>query len=954
MKVNFKFLVLPLIAIVILHVILSIPIEVPIIWPDEYTYLFMAKYFSGEVLTQSIPKTEVVGSFGYSLLVSPAFRLFDDPISIYKSILVLNSFFAGLLYISVFLFIKKLTESTDKLSMLIGLVISLYPAYLLQSNNAYTDSLTPAYFLFCITAFFNYLDKKDIKSLIIFVVLSGFMNWIHIRMLPFTLITILIMSFLFYKKQINPLHFLVSIGVLSIFVLLGIIITDHVQFALQGKLEEKERIINSLLNIAEVILLLGGGLLIIYSLLNRRVSLIIFIITGILAGLFLSETLLSWLLLPIVVLLNYLIFKKDTSKIKNIIIGTISFIILALLTYIAIPELKFVPIVFDRLRIWFVNLSGVTYYSIFSTYLFVLIGFIGILYYLHKEFWHNGLPENPDSITDFSTVKPAEYNFQLLINNPKALTFIFMLLTSIGMIIITIFPKELSSTYYRADHLFYGRYIEVVIAGFFAYGLQRIIKAQPKEYLIITLASIFIFFSMSFLMIYVYGNVIASELSFKSVLSFFPLRAVLGNINIFLFSLYALVIGILFSIINRFKPTMGSILMSVGMLSTSIFTYYYVDYYYQIDKLERNKLINLIEDDFKNIKIVNYDLGIFTEKSQNGLHYIWSLPNREFNLFTPNKGSIKSELTIGGEYYGINNDRNAFLYAIEHDGNDHLWIEEGELQNKFEGKFPLYYNIPLQENYVKGVYRSKFYKDYWINGKWELIVPNIESDSAINFEVVMANSNDISQNMIIWLEDEEVFNKNIQPGVWKYTISLSTKDKLKRFKLRFFSDLTKDKDDKIIGIKLISAKLLKDSINKVYNFSFDNKLQNTIKIELRRNLDYKMLNLKSGDTLELPMLITNYGSNEINFDKIESYLRSNWYGFRFKSLKFQNQGAKLTGSLKPGEGKEYFMKLIVPENLQKYFVDFGIYDNDSNLLYKVNSKRQWLVDLRKKDEFNPN
>jgi hypothetical protein len=70
------------------------------------------------------------------------------------------------------------------------------------------------------------------------------------------------------------------------------------------------------------------------------------------------------------------------------------------------------------------------------------------------------------------------------------------------------------------------------------------------------------------------------------------------------------------------------------MFFISIFTYYFIDYYYQIDKLERNKIISLLEDDFKDVKTINYDLGIFTEKSQNGLHYIWLLPDRLFNLFS--------------------------------------------------------------------------------------------------------------------------------------------------------------------------------------------------------------------------------------------------------------------------------------------------------------------------------
>ena len=62
------------------------------------------------------------------------------------------------------------------------------------------------------------------------------------------------------------------------------------------------------------------------------------------------------------------------------------------------------------------------------------------------------------------------------------------------------------------------------------------------------------------------------------------------------------------------------------------------------------------------------------------------------------------------------------------------------------------------------------------------------------------------------MDEEEVFNQNINQGVWKYNLNLIAKKQLNAVKFKFFSDLTRNFKDqsRLNGISLLSFKLLSD------------------------------------------------------------------------------------------------------------------------------------------------
>jgi hypothetical protein len=362
-----------------------------------------------------------------------------------------------------------------------------------------------------------------------------------------------------------------------------------------------------------------------------------------------------------------------------------------------------------------------------------------------------------------------------------------------------------------------------------------------------------------------------------------------------------------------------------------------------------------LNNTFPDIKEVNYDLSLYTENSQNGLNYIWLSPYTKFKFFRPIRNVKLNDLTIASSNYGISVSPEALLFGIEHDGNDHLWIEPGELQERIRDKIPNYYNIPLNKQYISGVFRNGFYKNSWLNGKVEIKTPIVYPDSLFNVEIVLGSSDPVPHNLIVWLDGEEVFNQYINLGVWKYNLHLSSKKKLNTLKFKFFSDLTRNLNDKnkLNGISLISFKLLSDKDyykNVIYPIS--NDLKSTIIIEPRRNYDLSNIKLSSADSIEIPMTIRNYGFDNIDFDKGDFYLNYKWEDFIFKQDKYSGGlKHKLNGILKPGEMREIFLLLKTPPKQTKFFLDFMITNRDESIaLFNEYNSRHILFDFRNKFE----
>ena len=197
------FYILPYFTLVILHVILTIKMQYPNIW-DEFGYLGRARYLAG---VAHLPHDISRYHFGYSLFLLPSFWLFSDPYYVYKSVLITNSFLISALFFPLFYILHTLLGNDKKFSAAISMVCCLYPAFLLQSNLAWSENIFIPVYAFFIASFAAFLKNKSYTALLLYSFLCGFLYTIHPRAMPILLIVVFYMCILMLLNQVTRTHF---------------------------------------------------------------------------------------------------------------------------------------------------------------------------------------------------------------------------------------------------------------------------------------------------------------------------------------------------------------------------------------------------------------------------------------------------------------------------------------------------------------------------------------------------------------------------------------------------------------------------------------------------------------------------------------------------------------------------------------------------------------------------
>ncbi|MFP4085192.1 MAG: hypothetical protein ACLFUL_00230 [Desulfobacteraceae bacterium] len=223
LKRNWGLYLIPYVALVLLHVILTLTMQYPSIW-DEFGYLGRARYLSG---TSHIPHDIGPYHFGYSLFLLPSFWLFSDPYSVYKAVLITNSLLLSTMYFPIYYILHTLLNNKRKLSAYISVVCCLYPAFVLQSNLAWSESAFIPIYAFFIASFGAFLKYKSNITVLLFSFLAGFLYTIHPRALPIIAVAICHMFVLTGLKQTRKSHMFLCVLMLTCICFLTISINNH-------------------------------------------------------------------------------------------------------------------------------------------------------------------------------------------------------------------------------------------------------------------------------------------------------------------------------------------------------------------------------------------------------------------------------------------------------------------------------------------------------------------------------------------------------------------------------------------------------------------------------------------------------------------------------------------------------------------------------------------------------
>ncbi|MCG8581331.1 MAG: hypothetical protein MI866_15520 [Bacteroidales bacterium] len=206
--------------------------------PDEVSYLAQAKYFSGKdshpdtvkFLKQEssfsdrdiLPDTKNwhYYHFGYPILVSPIYWLTDSPSTAYKGIMIFNSFLLSSLFLVIFTWIKEIKKTDFYTAISISFIVSIYPAYIIQSHIGWAENaLIPGFALCCLLLTYH-LKTHSIKSILLFAFATGLQYTIHPRGLASALAAILFLIGLMLVDKDRWPH-----SILGLCIIFGIIIS---------------------------------------------------------------------------------------------------------------------------------------------------------------------------------------------------------------------------------------------------------------------------------------------------------------------------------------------------------------------------------------------------------------------------------------------------------------------------------------------------------------------------------------------------------------------------------------------------------------------------------------------------------------------------------------------------------------------------------------------------------
>ncbi|HEX6864294.1 MAG TPA: hypothetical protein VF414_15800 [Thermoanaerobaculia bacterium] len=199
--------ILGFVLLAVLHVALAAPMRAPMIFGDETANLGIARFLAGRppfpLLAHPTEAWAPYYRFGYPLLVMPAWRLTGDPLTVYRAALVLNGLLLAALFPLLAAFARRVLDLPRRDAALAGFAASLYPAFLLQSNLTWSESLVIPLVTGILLAFHRLAAKPGTGAACAFGLLSVFAYAVHERTLGLVPLALLAIAVLWRRGRLS-------------------------------------------------------------------------------------------------------------------------------------------------------------------------------------------------------------------------------------------------------------------------------------------------------------------------------------------------------------------------------------------------------------------------------------------------------------------------------------------------------------------------------------------------------------------------------------------------------------------------------------------------------------------------------------------------------------------------------------------------------------------------------
>lgn len=123
-----------------IRLVLAVHQRVPMLIPDESGYLLAARLLTGGAVGNLSGRTFY--QVGYPLLISPAFWFSDDPITVYRIVIAINSLIGASLFFLAYIALRRVDLPRGR-AYLLATVAALLPSEIYYGQFAMTDAVLP-------------------------------------------------------------------------------------------------------------------------------------------------------------------------------------------------------------------------------------------------------------------------------------------------------------------------------------------------------------------------------------------------------------------------------------------------------------------------------------------------------------------------------------------------------------------------------------------------------------------------------------------------------------------------------------------------------------------------------------------------------------------------------------------------------------------------------------------
>lgn len=196
---------------------------------DEYGYWANAAYFSGLDWSATVSKIPYY-SYGYSLLLVPLFKIFNNTTTMYQVAVIMNGIMVSISFLLCYDIARKLLKDYNKTVLLsISFLISMYPTYIAYSHLGWGECLLMLLFWFLTWCFVDLNTKSSIYRFLAIGILSSYIYIVHQRSLGILVASIIVISLMKILKKITVKQLLFAILPIIIVMTVHMVIKDNIQ-----------------------------------------------------------------------------------------------------------------------------------------------------------------------------------------------------------------------------------------------------------------------------------------------------------------------------------------------------------------------------------------------------------------------------------------------------------------------------------------------------------------------------------------------------------------------------------------------------------------------------------------------------------------------------------------------------------------------------------------------------